>query len=126
MIGNRMRAFALLDRFRDDLFRSACNFGLLRRKLEHDRRHYSGHCGKIPIGLGISHGRIYSTGGRFARYPIQLDGRVSASGQVRMNAVAGPRIAQGAGRFGRFQGGGTWTGTGPSGVCSGVWNAIRF
>jgi hypothetical protein len=55
----------------------------------------SGHCGTIPIGLGISHGRIYSTGGRFARHPIQLVGRVSASGQVRMSAVAGPRSAQG-------------------------------
>jgi len=86
----------------------------------------SGHCGKIPIGLGISHGRIFSTGGRFARYPIQLAGRVSASGQVRMNAVAGPRIAQGTGRFGRFQGSGSWTGSGPSGLCSGVWNATRF
>jgi hypothetical protein len=86
----------------------------------------SGHCGRIPIGLGISNGRIYSTGGRFARHPIQLAGRVSASGQVRMNAVAGPRIAQGTGRFGRFQRSGTWAGSGPSGLCSGVWNATRF
>src|SRR6187455_1824418 len=86
----------------------------------------SGHCGRIPIGLGISNGRIYSTGGRFARYPIQLVGRVSAYGQVRMNAVAGPRIAQGTGRFNRYQGSGTWSGTGPSGVCAGVWNATRF
>ena len=85
-----------------------------------------GHCGKIPIGLRISHGLIYSTGGRFARYPIQLSGRISASGQVRMNAVAGPRIAQGTGRFNRFQGSGTWTGSGPSGLCSGVWNAMRY
>ena len=41
-----------------------------------------GHCGKIPMGLGISHGRIYSTGGSFVSHPIQLGGRVSASGQV--------------------------------------------
>ena len=85
----------------------------------------SGHCGKIPIGLGISRGRIYSTGGSFVSYPIQLGGRVSASGQVRINAVAGPRIAHGTGRFSRFRGSGTWAGTGPSGVCSGVWSAIR-
>jgi hypothetical protein len=52
-----------------------------------------------------------------------LAGRVSASGQVRMNAVAGPRVAHGTGRFGRFRGSGTWAGTGPSGVCSGVWSA---
>jgi hypothetical protein len=84
-----------------------------------------GHCGEIPIGLGISRGRIYSTGGSFVSYPIQLGGRVSASGKVRMDAVAGPRIAHGTGRFGRFRGSGTWAGTGPSGVCSGVWSAIR-
>jgi hypothetical protein len=85
----------------------------------------SGHCGRIPIGLGISRGRIYSTGGSFVFYPIQLGGRVSASGQVRMNAVAGPRIAHGTGRFSRIRGSGTWAGSGPSGLCSGVWSAIR-
>jgi hypothetical protein len=84
-----------------------------------------GHCGNIHIGLGISGGRIYSTGGSFAFYPIKLGGRVSASGQVRMNAVAGPRVAHGTGRFGQFQGSGTWAGRGPSGLCSGVWNANR-
>ena len=91
----------------------------------------SGHCGEIPIDVGISRGRIYSTGGSsfgaaFAHYPIQLVGRVSAVGQVRMNAVAGPRSASGTGRFNRVQGNGTWSGTGPSGICSGVWTAIRF
>ena len=90
----------------------------------------SGHCGTIPIGMGISRGRIYSSdrssfGTRFALYPIQLAGRVSPSGQVQMKAVAGPRIAHGTGRFSRFRGSGTWAGTGPSGVCSGVWTATR-
>jgi hypothetical protein len=85
----------------------------------------SGHCGRIPVGLGISHGRIYSTGGSFAFHPIQLAGRVAASGQARMNAVAGPRIAKGTGRFGKGSGSGTWSGTGPSGLCSGIWNATR-
>jgi hypothetical protein len=82
-----------------------------------------GHCGKINIGFGISHGRIYSTGGSFVRHPVQLAGRVSASGQAKINAVAGPRVAHGTGRFNRFRGSGTWAGTGPSGVCSGVWRA---
>ena len=91
----------------------------------------SGHCGEIPIDVGINRGRIFSTGStsfgtRFAHYPIQLAGRVSASGQVRMNAVAGPRIAYGIGRFDHFRGSGTWAGTGPSGVCSGIWSAIRY
>jgi len=85
----------------------------------------SGHCGKIPIGFGIDRGRIYSTGGSFASHPIQLGGRVSASGQASLNAVAGSRIAHGTGRFNRLRGSGTWAGTGPSGVCSGVWSAIR-
>jgi hypothetical protein len=84
-----------------------------------------GHCGNIHIGLGINRGRIYSTGGSFAFYPIQLGGRVSASGKVRMTAVAGPRTAHGTGRFGQIRGSGTWTGRGPSGLCSGVWNANR-
>ena len=83
-----------------------------------------GHCGKINIGLGIRSGRIYSTGGSFVRHPIQLNGRVSTSGQARINAVAGPRNANGIGRFGGSRGSGTWAGTGPSGVCSGVWTAI--
>ena len=90
----------------------------------------SGHCGEIPIDVGISRGRIYSTGGSsfgtaFADYPIQLVGRVTAGGQVRMNAVAGPRSTQGTGRFNRFRGSGTWAGIGPSGVCSGIWGAVR-
>ena len=84
-----------------------------------------GHCGTIELGLGIDRGRIFSTGGFFAFYPIRLGGRVSASGQVQMNAVAGPRTAHGIGRFGPVRGSGTWAGRGPSGLCSGVWNATR-
>ncbi len=85
----------------------------------------NGHCGDIEVGLGISHGRIYSTYGSFAFYPIELSGRISGSGEARMRAVAGPRTARGSGHFGRFRGSGTWIGHGPSGVCSGVWSAHR-
>ena len=130
MIGNRMRAFALWTAFA--IISSAPpalaaqfdgNWSMVAVTT-------SGHCGEIPIDVGISRGRIYSTGGSsfgtaFALYPIQLVGRVSAAGQVRMNAVAGPRIAHGTGRFSRFRGSGTWAGTGPSGLCSGVWTADR-
>ena len=42
-----------------------------------------GHCGTIPIGMGISGSRIYSTGGSFAFYSISLGGRVSRSGGVK-------------------------------------------
>jgi len=85
-----------------------------------------GHCGIISVGLGIQRGRIYATGGSFAFNPIKLSGRVAASGKMRMTAITGPRIAHGAGRFGRLSGRGTWSGTGPSGLCSGVWSATRF
>ena len=84
-----------------------------------------GHCGTIPIGMGVAGGRIYSTGGSFAFYAISLGGRVSASGSVSLKAVAGPRIAHGTGRFSGARGSGIWNGKGPSGLCSGVWSATR-
>lgn len=85
----------------------------------------SGHCGVVAIGLAIRRGRIQSTSGGFAGYPLQLTGRISSKGQAQMNAVAGPRVAKGAGQFGRFRGSGKWSGSGPSGLCSGVWTATR-
>ena len=86
----------------------------------------SGHCGKIKVGLAISRGRISSTSGSFALHRIRIDGLISgAGGQTRMTAVAGPRVAKGSGRFIRSQGQGKWSGTGPSGVCSGIWTAVR-
>ena len=85
----------------------------------------NGHCGKIKIGMGIDRGRIYSTGGRFVFHRIQLAGHVSTAGQAKLKAVAGPRVALGTGRFIRSRATGTWSGTGPSGVCKGIWNAVR-
>jgi hypothetical protein len=84
-----------------------------------------GHCGTIPIGMGVLGGRIYSTGGSFAFYAIKLGGRVSPSGQVQLKAVAGPRVAHGTGRFRGPSARGTWHGKGPSGLCSGYWTATR-
>jgi hypothetical protein len=84
-----------------------------------------GHCGTIPMGMGITGGRIYATGGWFAFYPIELGGRVSGSGRAQLKAVAGPRIAHGTGRFRGAQASGKWHGTGPSGLCSGYWRATR-
>ena len=84
-----------------------------------------GHCENIQFGLAISEGRISSAGGAYGGYAAQLGGRVSRSGSVRVMAMAGPRVAYGARRLGLYQGGGTWAGRGPSGVCSGVWTAYR-
>lgn len=84
-----------------------------------------GHCGTIPVGMRIKRGRISSTGGSYAFYPIQLIGRVSRSGRVILKATTGPRVAHGRGAFNGNQASGTWKGSGPSGLCSGVWNAVR-
>ena len=131
MIGNRMRAFALSTAFAFICSAPPAIAAPFDGNWSMVAVTTSGHCGKIKIGLEISSGRIFSIGGSFARHPIEVAGRISASGQVKMNAVAGPRSAHGTGRFGRLRDGkalagtGTWLGTGPSGVCSGVWNATR-
>ena len=130
MIGNRRCAFALATIYTIICSIAPANAAQFDGNWSMVAVTTSGHCGEIPIDVGISRGRIYSTGGSsfgtaFVHYPIQLVGRVSASGQVRMNAVAGPRSAYGTGRFNQLRGSGTWAGTGPSGLCSGVWSAIR-
>ena len=84
-----------------------------------------GHCGTVEMGMAITRGRIHSTSGSFAFYPINLGGRVSASGSTSLRAIAGPRIAHGTGHFGTVRGSGTWAGRGPSVLCSGVWSASR-
>jgi len=84
-----------------------------------------GHCESIQLGLVIRAGQIFSTGGSYGGYGAGVSGRVSPSGRVQVYAEAGPRSAQGVGRLGQYQGSGTWAGRGPSGVCSGIWNAYR-
>jgi len=83
----------------------------------------SGHCGEIPFDVGISRGRIYSTGGSsfgtvFAHYLIQLVGSVSAAGADECSGWPAHCL-----RDRTVRGSGTWAGTGPSGVCSGIWSA---
>ncbi|MGH6735721.1 MAG: hypothetical protein ACRECX_06530 [Methyloceanibacter sp.] len=84
-----------------------------------------GHCGVISVGLAISGGHITSTRGKFVMRPIKIAGQVSGGGATKMNAVAGPRQAIGTGHFTKTKGKGKWNGTGPSGVCSGYWLAVR-
>jgi hypothetical protein len=83
-----------------------------------------GHCGSMQFALAINRGRLYSSTGYYVfGYPALLGGRVSPSGYVQANGVAGPRTAYATGRLHRFQGSGTWAGSGPSGVCAGIWTA---
>jgi hypothetical protein len=85
----------------------------------------NGHCGVINIGVAVSRGHISATGGRFVMHKIYLNGLIWGSGKTKINGVAGPRQAIGIGRFTRVKGSGKWHGTGPSGVCSGIWVADR-
>jgi hypothetical protein len=125
MISNRTRAFALAA-----VAALTCS-ALPAHAARYDgqwsmvARTTRGHCGVIDIGMGVKGGRIYSTGGSFAFYPIRLGGRVAPSGRVNLRAVAGPRTASGTGRFRHFAASGTWHGRGPSGLCSGTWSATR-
>jgi hypothetical protein len=85
----------------------------------------NGHCGVIKMGMAVNGGHISATSGRFVMHKISLNGLISGSGATKINGVAGPRQAKGVGQFTKAKGVGKWNGTGPSGVCSGVWTAIR-
>jgi hypothetical protein len=125
MIGNRMCAFALSAASAIICFAAPASAAKYDGSWNMTAVTTRGHCGTIPIGMGVSGGRIYSTGGSFAFYSISLGGRVSNSGSVSLKAVAGPRIAHGTGRFRGPLARGTWHGKGPSGLCSGYWTATR-
>lgn len=125
MTGNRMRALALAAASALACSASPAPAAKFDGGWHMVARTTRGHCGTIDIDMGIKHGRIYSTGGFFAFYPIRLGGRVSRAGQASLKAVAGPRTASGTGRFRHFAASGTWHGRGPSGLCSGVWSATE-
>jgi hypothetical protein len=129
MIGNRMRTIALASAFAivcsappAIAAKTAAKFdGNWRMVLETT----SGHCGVINIGMAVNGGHISATSGKFVTHRIFLAGLISGSGATKINGVAGPRQAQGIGRFTSSKGSGKWNGTGPSGLCSGVWSAVR-
>jgi hypothetical protein len=125
MIGNRRCAFALSAAFAIVCFAQPAIAARFDGTWTMVAMTTNGHCGNIKIGLAISGNQISSTSGKFVFRPIQLAGRISASGQTKINAVAGPRIAQGTGKFVGSRGSGKWSGTGPSGICTGIWSAVR-
>ena len=84
------------------------------------------HCGTTRWMVAIAGGRVFHpyvvyVGG----WPASLSGRVTRSGRINIQAVAGPRVASGVGRLGPGQGSGRWSGQGPSGICTGIWTATR-
>ena len=77
MIGNRRCAFALATVFTIICSIAPANAAQFDGNWSMVAVTTSGHCGEIPIDVGISRGRIYSTGGSsfgtaFVHYPIQL------------------------------------------------------
>jgi hypothetical protein len=127
MIGNRMRAFTVTTAFALLSFAAPATAS----PLPYDGSWTmvlvttNGHCGVIKMGMAVHGGHISATSGKFVAQPIQLAGIIYGSGQTKINGVAGPRQAQGIGRFTKAKGSGKWNGTGPSGVCSGYWVADR-
>lgn len=85
------------------------------------------HCGTSRWPLTIVGGQVILPVPVFVGgYPAGLGGRVSPSGRVTINVVAGPRVASGTGQLGNVRGGGRWAGRGPSGTCAGIWTATRI
>ena len=72
-------------------------------------------------GLAIRNGTVFYEGSA----PVNVNGRVSGNGSVRVRVWAGSQSANGTGRLSRNDGSGQWRGTGSSGTCSGTWTAER-
>ena len=125
MISNRMSAFALPAAIATLCFAAPAKAAKFDGNWNMVLVTTNGHCGAIKMGMAVNGGHISATSGKFVKHKIFLAGLISGSGATKINGVAGPRLAKGTGRFTRSKGVGKWNGTGPSGVCSGVWTAVR-
>lgn len=93
--------------------------------------HFDGHWSVVIVtnrgecdptsryGLQIANGTI----GAGAEAAVQ--GRVSATGVVRVTVRSGGQWAAGSGRLSEDRGSGVWQGKGSRGSCSGIWIAER-
>jgi hypothetical protein len=125
MIGNRICAFALAAAFAILCFAAPAFAAPFDGSWNMLLVTTNGHCGVIKIGMAVNGGHISATSGKFVMHKIVLNGLISGTGQTKINGVAGPRQAKGIGKFTKVKGSGKWNGTGPSGVCSGIWTAVR-
>ena len=71
-------------------------------------------------GAQIRNGIIFSEAGG-----VNVNGRVSPKGVVRVSVSAGGQSASGSGRLSSNYGSGVWRGQGNRGKCSGTWAAQR-
>jgi hypothetical protein len=82
----------------------------------------SGPCDRgYRYGLTIRNGQVSYEGSA----AVNVAGKVSNNGAVRVRVWAGSQVANGAGRLGRDYGSGNWRGVSGSGSCSGTWTAER-
>jgi hypothetical protein len=73
-------------------------------------------------GVHIQDGNVIYDG---AGGLIQMQGRVTPKGAVRVVVQAGSQWADGSGRLTKATGSGVWKGQGMSGSCTGIWQAQR-
>jgi hypothetical protein len=71
-------------------------------------------------GITIANGNIVYDGG-----VVNLYGRVTGSGAVRVTVMSGNARANGTGRLNRRAGSGGWHGNSGQAACSGYWQASR-
>ena len=82
----------------------------------------SGSCDPTyRYGVQISDGMVTYDGGGL----INMQGRVTPKGAVRVIVQAAGQWADGSGKLTRNQGSGIWKGQGASSACAGVWQAER-
>jgi hypothetical protein len=82
----------------------------------------SGPCDRAyRYGVSIRDGRVSYAGSA----GVNVDGRVSGNGAVRVRLWAGSGSASGAGQLSRGYGEGTWRGAGSNSSCAGTWTAER-
>jgi len=72
-------------------------------------------------GVSIRNGRVFYEGSA----AVNVDGRVSPNGAVRVRVWAGSQSASGRGRLSSRYGSGTWRGAGSASSCAGSWSAER-
>lgn len=81
----------------------------------------SGNCDRAyRYGIAIRSGYVYYDGGA-----VNFTGRVAPNGAVRVRVTSGNAFADGAGRLGRSEGQGRWTGQSAGSRCTGYWTAER-
>jgi hypothetical protein len=82
---------------------------------------YGGCDRAYRYGVRINNGYVMNESGE----QVSLQGRVASNGAIQVSVSSPIGQADGEGRLLQTSGNGTWQGQGPTGSCSGVWQAER-